>query len=263
MGNAMRCEAMRGEGEPQSTASHGPVTVAAEYQGSPNGLLGAICGALRDQQWQLLHYYRCRQRAKLLDEWCIYASYVSYKYIFEICIWLPMWMRLCEWAGNPICGCECYANKWNECELRNDATYLQWITHRVSVVNKTIWCCVRTWRMLNIWTRVQKKISKAKQQTNKRDGTEVQAQEILLPSVFPPHTNYVGARNVRVCTLFLTFWHSISQQKQQQHELWWLWLCDDDDDVGSPITSLLPTIMLKDQRGSHIKNAAFSLFNFS
>lgn len=65
-------------------------------------------------------------------------------------------------AGNPICGCECYANKWNECELRNDATYLQWITHRVSVVNKPIWCCVCTWRMLNIWTRARKSPKKNK-----------------------------------------------------------------------------------------------------
>lgn len=227
---------MRGEGEPQSTASHGPVTVAAEYQGSPNGLLGAICGALRDQQWQLLHYYRCRQRAKLLDEWCIYASYVSYKYIFEICIWLPMWMRLCECAGNPICGCECYANKWNECELRNDATYLQWITHRVSVVNKTIWCCVRTWRMLNIWTRAQKKISKAKQQTNKRDGTEVQAQEILLPSVFPPHKLCRGQKcsSVYIILNFLAFDKPAGAAATRVMMImivrwwWWYWVADNN-----------------------------------
>lgn len=154
MGNAMRCEAMRGEGEPQSLW---PSHSCRRVSGQPKWPIGRYLRCFTRSAVAATTLLQMPAESQLLDEWCIYASYVSYKYIFEICIWLPMWMRLCECAGNPICGCECYANKWNECELRNDATYLQWITHRVSVVNKTIWCCVCTWRMLNIWTRAQKK----------------------------------------------------------------------------------------------------------
>lgn len=153
MGNAMRGSATI-DGK-----AWAPVTVAAAYQDGPNGLLllSAVlywissrhCGKQKgagggwnDGQIELqdtaLGIVCVRRLLALMN------SHPSYKYIFEICICLPMrtrvriWMRVwilvrmrvgnCEWlsewaTGNPICGCECYANKWNECRLRNDATY--------------------------------------------------------------------------------------------------------------------------------------------
>lgn len=104
----------------------------------------------------------------------------------------------------------------------------------------------------------KKKISKEKQQTNKRDGTEVQAQEILLPSVFPPHKLYRGQKcsSVYIILNFLAF---DKPARAATRVMMIMIVRDDDDDVGSPITSLL----LKDQRKSHIKNAVFALFNFS
>lgn len=108
----------------------------------------------------------------------------------------------------------------------------------------------------------KKKISKEKQQTNKRDGTEVQAQEILLPSVFPPHKLYRGQKcsSVYIILNFLAF---DKPARAATRVMMIMIVRDDDDDVGSPITSLLPTNTLKDQRGSHIKNAVFALFNSS
>lgn len=94
-----------------------PVTVAAEYQDGPNGLLllsavlywissrhcgkqkgagGGGCDGQIELQDTALGIVCVRRLLALMN------SHPSYKYIFEICIWLPMRMRvriwMCEWA---------------------------------------------------------------------------------------------------------------------------------------------------------------------
>lgn len=133
--------------------------------------------------------------------------------------------------------------------------HLEWITHRTRTVNKPIWCCVRTWRMLNIWTASLCKPRQPRESTESKSITTSKLgslhKEILLPQL---PTQTMGPEMFK-STLFLTFWHSISRSTTRVMKSY-----DDDDDVRSPITSLLPTNIPRDER---IATRERSLFTFN